>query len=74
MSSSVARSVSVMLNGEQRTVPGGVSVTGLLRLLELEPDAVAIERNREIVARGTRDGTLVRSGDTIEIVHFVGGG
>ena len=70
----VAGGIAITLNGELRKLPAPVTVSKLIRRLELEEDAVAIERNREIVARTDWQGTLVRSGDKIEIVHFVGGG
>lgn len=66
--------IEVTLNGEERSVPAGLSLTGLLEHLDQDPEAVVVERNREIVRGDDRDDTEVRSGDEIEIVHFVGGG
>ena len=66
--------VSIVLNGEPRTVGAGLTVTGLLRSLELVPGMVVVERNREILARDALQTTLVEEGDRIELVHFVGGG
>ena len=66
--------IRVTLNGEERSVPAGLSLTGLLEHLDQDPGAVVVERNREIVRGDDRDETEVRSGDQIEIVHFVGGG
>lgn len=66
--------IEVTLNGEVRSVPAGLSLTGLLEHLDQDPAAVVVERNREIVRGDDRDETGVRAGDEIEIVHFVGGG
>lgn len=66
--------VSIVLNGEARTVGAGLTVEGLLRSLELHPGMVVVERNREILARGALQTTPVDEGDRIELVHFVGGG
>ena len=66
--------VSIMLNGEMRSVGAGMTVTGLLRSLELHPGMVVVERNREILAREALQATPVEEGDRIELVHFVGGG
>jgi len=66
--------IEVTLNGEARGVPAGLSLTGLLEHLDQDPEAVVVERNREIVRGDDRDETEVRAGDEIEIVHFVGGG
>ena len=66
--------VSIVLNGENRTVCTGLTVSALLHDLELHPGMVVVERNREILAREALDTTPVQEGDRIELVHFVGGG
>lgn len=38
------------------------------------PGHIAVERNGEIVPRGSFAGTMLRDSDVIEIVRFVGGG
>jgi thiamine biosynthesis protein ThiS len=40
----------------------------------MKGDRVAVELNREIVPRPEWPGTLLKDGDRLEIVHFVGGG
>lgn len=67
-------SLSVRINGEHRRVPGGTSVAEMVNLLGLDPQRVAVERNLEIVPRGTLTDVCVEDGDDYEIVHFVGGG
>ncbi len=64
----------VTLNGEEARIPGPASLASLLEHLGLDPRAVAIEHNREIVRRAQLADTPVAEGDTIEVVHFVGGG
>jgi thiamine biosynthesis protein ThiS len=66
--------VSIELNGERRTVPGPMTLAGLLDHLALDPRGVVVERNREIVRRPQLADTPVAEGDVIEVVHFVGGG
>ena len=66
--------IRVQLNGKEADVPGGLTVRGLLETLELEPGLVVVERNREILSRTRYDEISVREGDTLELVHFVGGG
>lgn len=71
-------SVTLTLNGETRTfgVPddGQLSVLGLLTHLELDARKVAVERNEEIVPRSRYASTILAGGDSLEIVHFIGGG
>lgn len=66
--------IRVTLNGEERAVPEGLTLRGLLEHLDQDPGAVVVERNREIVRGDDRAETAVRPGDEIEVVHYVGGG
>ena len=55
--------------------PAGSTVASLLSSLELNPRLVVVERNREILRdRDTFGHVELAKNDTIEIVHFVGGG
>ena len=64
----------ITLNGEAREVAGPLTVNALLAQLDIDPRRVAIEHNLVVLKRATFDETLVREGDRIEIVNFVGGG
>ena len=66
--------ISIRVNGGRRRVIQGISVADLALELGLEPARVAVERNLEIVPRGTLGEVKVEDGDDYEIVHFVGGG
>lgn len=66
--------VAVTINGEARRARGGASLAALLTDLGLDPRAVVVEHNRRIVRRGELNASNVAAGDTIELVHFVGGG
>lgn len=66
--------IDVLLNGENRRVPGGLTVETLLRHLELDASRVAVELNRQIVRKDAWAGAPVEEGAQLEIVMFVGGG
>ena len=66
-------SLSLTVNGEPRKLAPG-SIADLVRSLELDPAKVAVERNGVIVPRSTLAAVALGEGDTLEIVHFVGGG
>ena len=66
--------IRVVVNGEERRFPPGVTVRGLLEHLDLEPTLVVVERNKEILERDRYDEVEVEEGDRLELVHFVGGG
>ena len=64
-----------VVNGEERTVAAGSSIGDLLRELSVSAEAVVVEHNREIVRDRSRlDSMVLATGDSVEIVHFVGGG
>lgn len=66
--------MEIRLNGKIRSVAVGLTVRGLLESLELRPELVVVERNREILTRDRYPSEPVEAGDVIELVHFVGGG
>ena len=70
----IAAEVTIRVNGDERTVPAGLSVAGLLEHLGLHPRMVVVERDSHILRRDSYDAALVEPGDTFELVHFVGGG
>jgi sulfur carrier protein len=62
------------VNGEAREVAEGTTVRELLVALALGDQLVAVERNEEIVPRAEHASAVLRDGDRLEIVRFVGGG
>ncbi len=66
-------SKSITLNGAPHR-SAAVTIADLVRELELAPEKVAVERNGAIVPRSTLAEAPLAEGDTLEIVHFVGGG
>lgn len=64
----------ITVNGDQMDVAGGCSVAGLLETLRIGRERVAVEANLEIVPKSQYDSRILAAGDSIEIVHFVGGG
>jgi thiamine biosynthesis protein ThiS len=67
--------VVLTVNGQRRAVTVGATVADLLRALHLDPRMIVVEHNGEILRRDV-SGTprVLRTGDTVELVHFVGGG
>jgi thiazole synthase len=65
--------INITLNGEPRSVAAG-NIAGLCAEIGLDPAKVAVECNLVIVPRSTLQDVMLAEGDTLEIVHFVGGG
>jgi len=66
--------MDIHLNGEDKTIPDGLTVMGLVMHLELEPGWVVVERNLDALDRALWDSVPLASGDQIELVRFMGGG
>ncbi len=66
--------MTITLNGERRDVPEPLTVAQLLRLLELKPEHVAVERNRDLIPRAAHAEVKINPDDVLEVVTLVGGG
>jgi len=74
MESAETKTIEVVVNGEPRRVPQGLSLDALVAWLEIDPSRVAVERNLAIARKSDWPATRIESGDRLEIVWFVGGG
>jgi len=69
--------MKLRINGEEREFSGSptpLSLAGLVEMLGMKSDRVAVELNLDIVPRDRWAATALNDGDRLEIVHFVGGG
>ena len=64
----------LMVNGVAQSVPDGTTVTQLLSTLQIAPERVVVELNLAILKRAELGNTVLKDGDQVEVVHFVGGG
>ncbi|MDD7516160.1 sulfur carrier protein ThiS [Ruminococcus flavefaciens] len=63
----------VKINGELLE-KGGKTVTEMLADMNISGQRVAVELNEEIVPKAKYDETVLKDGDHVEVVRFVGGG
>ncbi len=66
--------INVTVNGEKQHIAGGTSVSSFLSMINISPQRVAIEYNMEILDKNQFDLVLLKEGDRLEIITFVGGG
>jgi sulfur carrier protein len=69
----VEASVQIIVNGEPATI-STMSVLNYLESLSIDPQRVAVELNLDILPKGAYGTSVLKDGDRMEIVHFVGGG
>ena len=66
--------MTITLNGDPFDLSGPLTVSELLAVLDIDARRVAVEHNLVVLKRAVFDATIVREGDQVEIVNFVGGG
>jgi len=66
--------MELSINGEAAHVSPGLTVLELLEQRHLKAEEVVVERNLVLVPRDAFAATLIEPGDSLEILHFVGGG
>jgi len=66
--------MTVIVNGNDKTVEEGASLLTLLKQLELEGKVMAAAVNMEIVKQDQWDVHTLVEGDKLELLDFVGGG
>jgi len=66
--------MNITLNGKTKEIGDNITISQLLDEVDLHPQQVAVEVNREIVKRDRFEEHQLSDGDELEILSFVGGG
>jgi sulfur carrier protein len=66
--------MQIYVNGEEKQIPDAIDMAGLIELMELTGQRIAVEVNEELVPRSTFPGYRLKEADRVEIIHAVGGG
>jgi sulfur carrier protein len=66
--------MKLRLNGDISVFKDGISVSELLESLRIEPKGVAVEVNLDIIKKQDYQDCMLKDGDSVEVVNFVGGG
>lgn len=66
--------MQLTVNGEKREIADNSSVVDLLSALQITATRVAVEVNLAIVPKARYAEQTLMDGDSVEVVHFVGGG
>ena len=65
--------MEIVVYGETVTI-AAMSVLGYLQSIAIDPQRVAVELNLDILPKVEYGTTMLKQGDSVEIVNFVGGG
>ena len=66
--------ISIYLNGKLEEVNSGVSISGLLEQKKIRPEVVTVELNDRIIERPKYKEVMLKAGDRLEFVYYMGGG
>jgi sulfur carrier protein len=66
--------MEITFNGKSRDIQAGISIQEFLDQLQLDCLQVVVEYNRNIIPRQRLAETFLNENDTLEVIHFVGGG
>ena len=66
--------IKIIVNGKQMTVNLKFSLKNVIDKLKMPINKIAIELNEEIINKKKLGKIILKNGDKIEIVHFIGGG
>ncbi|MBI5097735.1 MAG: sulfur carrier protein ThiS [Nitrospirae bacterium] len=66
--------MKLKINGTETEIQDSLTVSGLLETLQIEPGSVAVEVNMQIIKKCDFQDHVLKNGDSVEVVNFVGGG
>ena len=70
----LSSNMQIIVNGESQEQSHPLTVTNLLKSLDLHSKQVAVEVNLKILDRSDFDTWNLQEGDKVEILSFIGGG
>lgn len=67
--------MTITVAGQKKEVTEGLTLPELIELEKVEtPEYVTVSINEEFVASGDVENTILKQGDTVEFLYFMGGG
>ena len=67
--------MTITVAGQKKEVTEGLTLSELIKLEKVEtPEYVTVSINEEFVASGDVENTILKEGDTVEFLYFMGGG
>ncbi|HVO66284.1 MAG TPA: sulfur carrier protein ThiS [Syntrophales bacterium] len=66
--------MKIIVNGREEILEEVTTIAGLIALKELNPNAVIVEHNYNLVKKENWSDMVIKENDRLEILRFVGGG
>ncbi len=68
------KKIKINLNGKSISVPSDTTISKVIKKIKAQPNKIAIELNRKIIKKKNIKKIYLKNKDSLEIVHFIGGG
>ncbi|MCM8797820.1 MAG: sulfur carrier protein ThiS, partial [Candidatus Omnitrophica bacterium] len=66
--------IAIYVNGKKEEIKDSLTIQGLLDVKKIRPEVVTVELNEEIIAKDKYGTTVLKPGDKLEFVYYMGGG
>lgn len=66
--------MKIFINGKGEKIKDGLTVEKLLEIKKIRKEIVTIELNNEIIQKKKYAGTVLKDGDILEFIYYMGGG
>lgn len=67
--------MKITVNEEQQDVREGINISELIKENDVaQPEMVSVQLNEEFVDRDDFDTTILKEGDVVDFLYFMGGG
>ena len=66
--------IKIIVNGKKYSIYQNMKISNLIEKLDIPLNKVAIELNKKIIDKKKLKTIILHNKDSIEIVHFIGGG
>lgn len=66
--------MKIIVNGNTMDVKEQITIQELIDILEIKAQVVAISLNLDILKKQTWQTTTLKENDSLELLHFMGGG
>ncbi|MFQ3675033.1 MAG: sulfur carrier protein ThiS [Endomicrobiia bacterium] len=66
--------IKILFNGKEEYIENEMSILDILKKKNIRPEIVTVELNEKIIYRKDYEASIVKEGDKIELVYFMGGG
>ncbi len=68
------KEMNLFINGKKKELEEKMTIGQLLKARKIRPEVVTVELNEKIIEREKYGDTVLKEGDKLELVYYMGGG